>query len=215
MNREKGRGGFTLTELVVLVIILAVLAGTLLPSITRYREESCRIRCRNNLNMFAKGMATYANEWGGRDWIPCPLGRGRDPNTYNGAEWLATLYWTGVVPDPGVFICPSSGDTNRDGLDLGSHVAAPTFGSQTVSYAGVHHGSRPQGTDGRPPPAIDLGDFDPTDPMATEDTQGDPHHDGGMAILFFDSHVEFMSNTEIGPGNAVGERGGLLGELSN
>ena len=87
-TRRATAAGLTVTEVVVLVIIVAILVGTLLPAIGRYREEARRLRCRNNLNQLAKGMASYIPEHGYNDrWFPCPLGRTRDPNTYNGAEF--------------------------------------------------------------------------------------------------------------------------------
>jgi len=209
LTPSASRPGFTVTELVVLVIIVAVLAGTLLPAIARYREESRRIRCRNNLNQLAKGMATYLNEHADGGVYPCPLGRTRNPNIYSGSEWLAALYWTGVIPDPGVYLCPSSRDTNRDGVDIGTRLQAATFGSQTVSYAGMHYYS-----DKTEAGAIFRDD--PRDgPMGSDDTQGDVNHDGGMAILFFDSHVEWRTTAEIDVERAVGQRGGLLEALSN
>jgi prepilin-type processing-associated H-X9-DG protein len=211
--------GLTLAELVVIVFVLGAIASMVLPAILRAHAENRRMRCRNNLNQLAKGMATYINEHVGPDFLPCPLGRGRTPGDYNGAEWLAALYWTGVVPDPSVFICPSSGDMNRNGLDLGTRVAASTFGSQTVSYAAMHYGSRPKGTESSAPGFIDAFDVHPFAPMASDDTQGDINHgtltNGGMSVLFFDAHVEFKTHTELDLKRAVGQEGGLLEELRN
>jgi len=73
-------------------------------------EEARSIHCRSNLNQLAKGMATYLNELGNDTWYPFPVGRGLQADDFNGAEWLASLYCTNVVPDPGVFLCPSSSD---------------------------------------------------------------------------------------------------------
>ena len=208
----------------MLLFVVAILAGMLLPALARAREEARRIRCRNNLNQIAKGMATYLNEFGDNRFYPCPLGRGIDPNGYNGAEWLASLYWQGrdatgflssVMPDPGVFICPSSPDTNDMGADLGTYTADPrTFGSQTVSYAGMHYRSL-TGASGNPRSGAIRDDFPPNMPMASDDTQGTINHgearNGGMSVLFFDSHVEFKTNTEIDLETGVGASGGYGG----
>ncbi len=212
MDERKSRAVSTTIVVVFIVLVLAAVAVLLSGALSRAREEARRIRCRNNLNQLAKGMATYLN-CGDNRFFPTPLGRTRNPNTYNGAEWLAALYWTGTIPDPGVFICPSTTDTNRDGVDIGSIMEAPTFGSQTVSYAGMHYNS-----DTSEAGAI-RDDYPPNKPMGSDDTQGDINHgtqeNGGMAILFFDSHVEFRTNTELDLRRAVGQRGGLLEELSN
>jgi prepilin-type processing-associated H-X9-DG protein len=213
-SRASRGAGLTLIEVVIVILILAAMAGVVLPGLARRREEARRIRCRNNLNQLAKGMATYLNPHDGR-FFPCPLGRTRSPNTYNGAEWLAALYWTGVVPDPGVFICPSSGDTNREGVDIGTRVQAATFGSQTVSYAAMHYNSD------RTEAGAIRDDYPPNKPMGSDDTQGDINHgtlrNGGMSVLFFDSHVEFRTNTELDLRHAVGDTSpdALLTELSN
>jgi prepilin-type processing-associated H-X9-DG protein len=141
------------------------------------------------------------------------LGRGHDPKSYNGAEWLASLYWTGYVPDPGVFICPSSGDTNHNGVDLGATRTTATFGSQTVSYAAMHW--RTITACGS---AI-RDDFPPNETMASDDTQGTINHGsrtyGGMSVLFFDAHVEFKTNEEIDLEHGVGQKGGVLEKLRN
>jgi len=214
MNLPRQDAGLSATELVVLVCVLAVLAAALLPLIAARREEARIVRCRNNLNQLVKGMATYWNEHAHSHSLPCPLGRGRNPGTYRGAEWLASLYWTGIVPDPGVFLCPSSGDANEDGVDIGAERAAPTFGSRTVSYAGVHYSSPFTGA----MMELSFQDFpfhSSTTPMASDDTQGEVNHSGGMAVLFFDAHVEWRTSAELDPTRAVGQKGVLLEPLAN
>jgi len=226
----KKRHGFTLIELLVVIAIIAILAGMLLPALARAREEARRIRCRNNLNQLAKGFATYLNEYGDNRFYPCPLGRTTTDGEYNGAEWLSSLYWTGVVPDPGVFICPSSPDTNKNGEDMGTFDVASTFGSQTISYAGMHYESLTKSDTQASYKSAIRDDFPPNMPMGSDDTQGSINHgeatNGGMAVLFFDSHVEFKTNSDAGidleeglgdPGAADrgADKGHMLWQLRN
>ena len=222
----KKRQGFTLIELLVVIAIIAILAGMLLPALARAREEARRIRCRNNLNQIAKGMATYLNEHGDNRFYPCPLGRCGSTSDYNGAEWLASLYWTDVIPDPGVFICPSSPDSNNEGLDIGSDIKnTADFKEETISYAGMHYNSNrvqnADGTEGAQVAGAIRDDYPPNKPMGSDDTQGTINHgtqqNGGMAILFFDSHVEFRTNTELDLKTAVGDdtADALLRDLKN
>jgi len=229
----KKRQGFTLIELLVVIAIIAILAGMLLPALARAREEARRIRCRNNLNQLAKGMATYLNEHGDNRFYPWPTGRkGCGATTsanladFGGAEWLCMLYWTKVLPDPGIFICPSSPDSNRNGQDLGlygcdadSH--GGTLGSDSqltvgaVSYAGMSDTSVGVYEDkklGRGTPTSKSAirdDFPPNEPMACDDTELPINHgeenNGGMAVLFFDSHVEFWTHTKVSLLSGVGQ----------
>jgi prepilin-type processing-associated H-X9-DG protein len=203
--------GLTVAEALIVGVVIAILLVFLITAHMREREQSRRTRCWNNLNQLAKGMAGYMG-WG-EPWYPCPLGRGSDPKSYNGAEWIASLYWTGTVPDPGVFICPSSGDTNHNGVDMGATRTTATFGSQTVSYAGMHWYSVTASG------GAVRDDFPPNEAMASDDTQGTINHgtrtNGGMSVLFFDAHVEFKTSEEIDVERAVGQQDGLLTRLKN
>jgi len=214
----KWGAGITLLQVVIFIAVLVVLAGMFFPALNNCREPAHRILCRNNLNQLAKGMATYLNEFGDNRWYSYPLGRGLRRYDYCGSEWLASLYWTGVVPDPGVFLCPKTKDTNNDGADLGEHRAPSTFGPSSVSYAGMHLYSMTDEKGSAIPAAIPH-DFPANRPMASDDTEGDVNHgtadNGGMAVLFFDSHVEFRTNTELDLEHAVGQKGGLLERLRN
>lgn len=222
----KKRQGFTLIELLVVIAIIAILAGMLLPALARAREEARRIRCRNNLNQLAKGMATYLNEAGDNRFYPWPSGRpgcgSKDSPDFGGAEWLASLYWTRIIPDPGVFLCPSSPDSNEAGTALGS-IGVPGGGSAlsngAVSYAGMGSLSvgrylatkQSKSTSSGKTLAI-RDDFPPNEPMGSDDTQAPINHgekdNGGMSVLFFDSHVEYWTHTRVDLETGVG-RGDL------
>jgi prepilin-type processing-associated H-X9-DG protein len=221
--RMRRRKGLTLLDVLVILAVIAVLAGLLLPVLIKYREESRRQRCRENLILFAKGMAMYTGEHD-HTTLPCPLGRcarGSGADTYNGAEWLATLYWVGITPDPDVLLCPSSRDWNSNGRDIGSYgvndVASGFFSSQTVSYAGLWWKSVQTVSGG----AV-RDDFPPYEPMACDDTQGGINHgtasNGGMNVLFFDAHVEFKTPPDVDvttEHGSVGMRPGFLWRLKN
>lgn len=216
------RQGFTLIELLVVIAIIAILAGMLLPALARAREEARRIRCRNNLNQLAKGMATYLNECGDNRFYPWPAGRagcGTKTNPdFGGAEWLATLYWTKIIPDPGVFNCPSSPDSNEGGVELGSFGCpnpSQKLGTDSVSYAGMGHlsvgrylASKQNKTGSANSILAIRDDFPPNEPMASDDTEEPINHgerdNGGMSVLFFDSHVEYWTHTRVNLEDGVG-----------
>jgi prepilin-type N-terminal cleavage/methylation domain-containing protein len=121
MSRRKG---FTLVELLVVVIVIAMLAGLLLPAVVRGREAARRAECLNNQGQLVKAMQQfenargqlpgYINKFGGvsnLSWIVMLLPyvgeqelwkQWRDPNTT-----LAQKYQSARVP-LSVVKCPSN-----------------------------------------------------------------------------------------------------------
>jgi prepilin-type N-terminal cleavage/methylation domain-containing protein len=55
--------GFTFLELIVVIVVLAVLAGMLLPTMTHGRGRS-RVICVNNLKQIGLSFRIFANESG-------------------------------------------------------------------------------------------------------------------------------------------------------
>jgi len=60
--------GFTLIELLVVISIIALLIGILLPAIGKARDSAKVAISQSNLKNFGTAHATYASEWGGRQW---------------------------------------------------------------------------------------------------------------------------------------------------
>jgi hypothetical protein len=62
------------------------------------------------------------------------------PPEFGVADWLVTLNWQKIIPEPGVYNCPASPDSNEPGVDLGV-VGVPSgpnaLSRDTVSYAGM------------------------------------------------------------------------------
>ncbi|MBM4032319.1 MAG: hypothetical protein FJ291_11085 [Planctomycetes bacterium] len=211
----------------VLFLVAVVGAALLQAGPDKARAEARRIRCRNNLNMFAKGVATYLNELGDNRFYPWPAGRAgcggeREKADFGGAEWLASLYWTKIIPDPEHFLCPSSGDDNGKGEKLGTAGCpqgkdAPKdgkLGPRAVSYAGFGADSvavwlkEKMKKEPKERKMALRDDFPPNEPMACDDTEDPINHSDedakGMSVMFFDSHVEFWTADKVNLERGVG-----------
>ena len=68
--------GFSLIELLVVLVVIAVLAGLLLPALVAARQKSARVTCATNLKQIAAGLEMYCSDstgyfpsWHGYGWL--------------------------------------------------------------------------------------------------------------------------------------------------
>ena len=95
--------GFTLIELLVVIAIIGILAGMLLPSLSRAKESGKRIACVNNMRQLSLSLSLYA---GGNDSKYPGRTVGSTPTKYN-PRWPELL--RDGYKDLRVLICPTDG----------------------------------------------------------------------------------------------------------
>jgi prepilin-type N-terminal cleavage/methylation domain-containing protein len=106
MNAKRG---FTLVELLVVIAVIAILAGLLLPALSRAREVGKRTSCASNLRQINLAIRFYANDYS--DSLPVLPSPNPYPNgvgAYYKQLVKGYLRLTGPpLPNEKVFICPS------------------------------------------------------------------------------------------------------------
>lgn len=87
--------GFTLTELLVVILIIVVLAGLLFPLVRNMRESAARSRCMGQFRNWGVAISGYAADHNGKiNWEHWPS-IGNDPLQYS--PYIP--YWTGDSDD--------------------------------------------------------------------------------------------------------------------
>ena len=107
MKLRTRKTGSTLVELLVVIGIIVVLAGLLLPALTKAREKYKRIACMNNISQLTKSILIYAED-DARGSLS-----GKSDFEDQDLNWLAN----GYAEDRRLYICPSTANiisTNRD-----------------------------------------------------------------------------------------------------
>jgi prepilin-type N-terminal cleavage/methylation domain-containing protein len=100
-SKTENRSGFTLIELLVVISILIILAGLLLPVLSKVRAEARRVQCKNNLSQLAKAVQMYAIDSQGR--YPAAASR---PSINNSLPSLSQLLLP-YLHDSRVLCCPA------------------------------------------------------------------------------------------------------------
>jgi len=104
---RKWISSFTLIEMLVVIAIIAILAGLLLPAFTRAREESRRKSCDSNLSQIVKACVTYQDPNG--DFFPAfEQSVYSDPPIGTNDGFGSVYYW------PNAILCSTAtGSTNQ------------------------------------------------------------------------------------------------------
>jgi len=200
--------GFTLIELLVVIAIIAILASILFPVFARAREKARTASCQNNMKQLGTALMMYVQDYD----EALPYGS----TTYMNSH---VNVWDGMQPyikNWQVYACPS--DTLQNCVSLQAGVSG-YWGAEWASVALSY--TYNYGNEGKP-----LADFSyvaetcvfaegkerpyfyqnggalPNGGLAvgysSSPARLDSRHSQGMNMAFYDGHVKWVRNTNVG-----------------
>ncbi len=207
-NKEKG---FTLIELLIVIAIIGILAGILLPALSRARESGRRTACASNLKQIGLGLIMYSNE--NQETFPTTAGAYTAGDAMSDFNELYPTY----ISERKVFRCPSDSIFVIPATNAGI-TANDAFDKDECSY-GYDNTHGPSDDSGVPiagdRPANVAG------ATSTSGTNNSPNHGGtidridsgnddvagaGQNLVYIDGHVEWVSVDDGGFAIADGTR---------
>ena len=120
-RRNRVHNNFTLLELLIVIAIIAILAGMLLPALNSAREKAHTISCMGNMKQIGQAITMYVND--SEDFLPPLDTGGNGSESALSASYIAAVkkssnleYHTPIVgfdipcsPNrKGIFFCPSA-----------------------------------------------------------------------------------------------------------
>jgi len=172
------------------IFLLPILAGMLLPALSRARESARRAACLNNLKQLITAIKTYTPDYD--EYYPTSAEPGQSISVSDHYKDLGILYPM-YCPALDLFTCPSSGDKMpRRRLD-GTYDNKPFRDSEArqVSYAYSYNGSgrNVAWSEAAPSTTRILADRRAT----RELTPRSNHKMDGRNVAFADGHVKWVS----------------------
>ena len=209
MAKREGEANraFTLIEILVVVAIIAVLAGLLVTAAGRSRRRARQATCASNLQQRTRAFSLYATDYGGQ-LVPAPPGK-------LGSEELEVHLrsaYSPYVSNPGIWFCPEQprAATPADGLLWSGGIGNTFYRTYIYYFLPCLEPSHPQYSTG--PGLSDIVAADtllipPNGELPEEKLpdgsmlqlrprpHGSPRHSLGN-VAFCDGHVQAMTEQE-------------------
>ena len=184
MKIPKLNNGFTLIELLVVIAIIGILAGILLPVLSRARESARKTQCMSNVKQIGMGLIMYANE--NNESFPSDSAYS---GSYPAMRGLNLLYDT-YVSDNKVFNCTS--DTTVTGASNAGMSVSTSGGTEAFTSTQSSYGYDRSHTQADDADVALAADRPPATPSATASTAN--HNSRGQNVVYVDGHVEFVNS---------------------
>jgi prepilin-type N-terminal cleavage/methylation domain-containing protein len=108
--KARCKRGFTLIELLVVIAIISILAGMLLPSLSRAKERAKRIACISNLRQVGLGFRLWSDDNDSR--FPWQVAQSEGGTKQVAEAWRHYVVLSNEIVTPQVLRCSS--DPDRD-----------------------------------------------------------------------------------------------------
>ncbi len=178
-GKSGAKGGFTLVELLVVILIITSLAGLLVTQVGPVLERIGRVRCQNRLANVGKLAFMWSQDHGG--YLPRAKG-GESPRAYESFQVLVNGMEAARRPE--LFVCPQSG---REGATVTDRKSGRfTLTAENVSYTWPV--AREQVGQG-----LESGIIS-SDNIIADPDEGIAHgHRGGINVLLRDTSVHWRT----------------------
>jgi len=187
----KGRRGFALVELLVVMQVFIALAAMAIPALWKSRESARRAACLSNLRQLILGIKNYTQDYD--EYYPTSAKPDKEINVETHYKDLGILY-PDYVSSVDVFTCPSSGDKMPRTRMTDADDSKPFRDQEArqVSYAYGYDGcegkKRPW-TEAAPTETRVLADRHASQPL----NEASNHRLDGRNVAFHDGHVKWIS----------------------